>query len=268
MLPEILAGRRISALAVTEPSGGSDVAALKTTARRDGDHYIVNGSKTFITSGMRADYITTAVRTGGPGSGGVSMLLIEGDRPGLSRTPLAKTGWWSSDTATLYFDAVRVPVSNLLGTENEGFRLTARNFNSERLNLAASCIAFARVCLDETVDYARQRQTFGKRLLDHQVIRHKLVDMAMRIQAAQAMLESLAWRILQGQTPVAEICMLKNLATLTMEFCAREATQTFGGAGYIRGAKVERIAREVRVNAVGGGPEEILRDLAARQMGW
>jgi acyl-CoA dehydrogenase len=268
VLPEILSGEKISALAITEPSGGSDVASLQTTARRDGDHYVVNGSKTFITSGMRADYITVAVRTGGPGRGGVSMLVVEGDTPGLARTPLEKTGWLSSDTATLYFDDCRVPAGNLLGEENHGFRLTMRNFNAERITLAAACTAFARVCLDETVGYARERHTFGVPLIQHQVVRHKLVDMAMRINASQALLEQLAWRVQQGENPIAEICMLKNMATLTLEFCAREAVQTFGGAGYMRGSKVERINREVRVNAIGGGAEEIMRDLAARQMGW
>jgi acyl-CoA dehydrogenase len=268
VLPSILAGEKISALAVTEPSGGSDLAALKTTARRQGEFYVVNGSKTFITSGMRADFLTTAVRTGGPGRGGMSLLLIDAHAPGVSRTPLRKTGWWASDTATLYFDNVQVPATQLLGEENQGFRLAMRNFNSERLTLAASSIAFARVCVEETVAYAKQRQTFGKPLIGHQVVRHKLVDMTMRVNAAQAYLESLAWRIAQGESPVADICMAKNMATTTLEYCAREATQTLGGAGYIRGSNVERIGREVRVNAVGGGAEEIMRDLAARQMGW
>jgi len=267
VLPGILTGEKISALAITEPGGGSDVANLRTTARRDGDDYIVNGSKTFITSGMRADYFTVAVRTGGEGRGGVSLLLIESDTPGFDRTPLKKMGWWMSDTATLYFDNLRVPVGNLLGEENKGFQVIMGNFNSERLGLAAACNAFAQVCIDDTIAYARERQTFGKRLIDHQVVRHKIVDMAMRVNATQAYLENLTWRLTQGESPVAEICMVKNQATLTMEFCAREAVQTFGGAGYMRGPKVERIYREVRVNAIGGGAEEIMRDLAARQMG-
>jgi acyl-CoA dehydrogenase len=268
LLPEILSGRKISALAITEPSCGSDVANLQTTARRQGDHYIVNGAKTFITSGMRADYVTVAVRTGGPGRGGLSLLVIERDTPGFSRTPLKKMGWWASDTATLYFDDCSVPVGNLLGEENQGFRLVMGNFNRERLGMAAGCTGYARVCLDEAVAYARERQTFGKPLIQHQVIRHKLVDMAMRVNATQAYLESTAWRVDQGENPVADICMLKNQATLTMEFCAREAVQIFGGAGFMRGPKVERIYREVRVNAIGGGAEEIMRDLAARQLGF
>ncbi len=267
VLPEILSGRKISALAITEPSGGSDVANLRTKARREGDHYIVDGEKTFITSGMRANVLTVAVRTGGPGAAGVSLLLIEGDTPGLTRTRLDKMGWWASDTATLHFDACRVPVENLIGEEGQGFKLIMQNFNSERMGMAASCTAFARVCLDEAIAYAKERQTFGKPLAQHQIIRHKLVDMAQRVAASQAMLELLAWRLEQGDNPVAEICMMKNQATQTMAYCASEAVQIFGGAGYMRGIKVERIYREVKVNAIGGGTEEIMKDLASRQMG-
>jgi acyl-CoA dehydrogenase len=266
-LPEILSGRKVSALAITEPSGGSDVANLRTKARRDGDHYIVSGEKTFITSGMRADYLTTAVRTGVEGASGVSLLLIEGDTPGLSRTGLKKMGWWASDTATLHFDDCRVPAENLIGEEGSGFKIIMHNFNSERMGMAASCTAFARVCVEEAMAYARERKTFGKPIAQHQVIRHKLVDMAQKVAASQAMLEMLAWRLEQGENPVAEICMMKNQATQTMAFCASEAVQIFGGAGFMRGVKIERIYREVKVNAIGGGTEEIMKDLASRQMG-
>ena len=267
VLPEVLSGKKISALAITEPGGGSDVANLRTRARRDGDHYIVNGEKTFITSGVRADYLTVAVRTGGEGASGVSLLLIEGDTPGLSRTKLKKMGWWASDTATLHFDDCRVPVANLIGEEGQGFKLIMHNFNSERMGMAASCTAYARVCVDEAIAYAKERKTFGKPIAQHQVIRHKLVDMAQRVAASQAMLEMLAWRLGQGESPVAEICMMKNQATQTMAYCASEAVQIFGGAGFMRGIKVERIYREVKVNAIGGGTEEIMKDLASRQMG-
>src|SRR5205814_2014230 len=166
---EILSGNKISALAITEPSGGSDVANLRTSARRDGDFYVVNGEKTFITSGMRADYITTAVRTGGPGPGGVSLLVIEGDTPGLSRTPLKKMGWWASDTATLHFDDCRVPAGNLLGEEGRGFKIIMHNFNGQRLTMAAGCTAAARVCLEEAMEYAKQRHTYGTPVAQHQV---------------------------------------------------------------------------------------------------
>ena len=267
VLPGIIAGEKISALAITEPNGGSDVANLRTMARRDGDHYIVNGEKTFITSGMRADWLTVAVRTGGAGPGGVSMLLIPGDTRGLSRTKLKKMGWWASDTATLHFDNCRVPAEYLVGQEGGGFQIIMRNFNSERMGMSASCAAFARVCVEEAIAYARQRETFGKPLTQHQVIRHKLVDMMQKVVATESMLMLLAWRLTQGESPVAEICMLKNQATQTMAHCASEAVQIFGGAGYMRGAKVERIYREVKVNAIGGGAEEIMKDLASRQMG-
>ena len=267
ILPGMLAGELICALAITEPSGGSDVANLVTTAVRDGDHYVVNGSKTFITSGIRADYVTTAVRTGGPGAGGVSLLVIPTGLDGFSRTQLEKMGWWASDTATLYFDDCRVPARYLLGEENAGFRLIMENFNYERLFMTAGMTMGARVCFEEALAWARERRTFGARMADHQVIRHKLVDMDRRINATRAWLEQLAWRVNRGETPAAELAECKVQASLTMEFCAREAAQILGGASYLRGNPVERIYREVRVNAIGGGSEEVMRDLAARQLG-
>lgn len=265
--PQVLAGEKIHALAITEPSGGSDVANLKTRAVRDGGHYVVNGSKMFITGGMRADFYTVAVRTGGPGAGGISLLLLERDMAGFTRTPLKKQGWWSSDTAALYFDDVRVPAANLIGEENGGFIGIMRNFNGERIGMAAGAVAYARICFEDALAWARERHTFGKRLGDHQVIRHKFAEMARKIGASQAYLEQCAVRVKAGETPVADLSLLKVQASLTMEFCAREAMQIMGGAGYMRGCRVERIYREVRVNAIGGGSEEIMRDLAARQLG-
>ncbi|MGH7803204.1 MAG: acyl-CoA dehydrogenase family protein [Candidatus Binatia bacterium] len=267
LVPAILAGEKISALAITEPSGGSDVARMKTSARRDGDSYVINGSKTFITSGVRADVVTVAVRTGGQGMGGISLLVVEGDTPGFSRTPLKKMGWWCSDTATLYFDDCRVPAANLLGEENRGFAGVMRNFNSERLGLAAQCYGFGRVCYEDALAYARERETFGKRLADHQVIRHKLVDMATRLESLKAYLDLCAYQMNVGDASPASLGMLKNVATGTLEFCAKEGVQIFGGAGYLRGASVERIYRETKVLSIGGGAEEIMKDLAARQMG-
>lgn len=264
----VLAGDKIAALAITEPSGGSDVANLKTTATREGDHYVVNGSKTFITSGMRADYITTAVRTGGPGMGGMSLLVIEGGMPGFTRSPLHKMGWWCSDTATLYFDNVRVPAANRIGPENAGFMAIMLNFNNERIMLAAQALAFAEVCYDEALSYARERQTFGKPLIKNQVIKHKLAEMRMRIDAGKAQLDLLAWRVSKGALPVAELSLLKNLATETFERVAAEAMQVLGGAGYLQGSKVERLYRETKVLTIGGGSREIMFDLAARQMGY
>ncbi|HJM99252.1 MAG TPA: acyl-CoA dehydrogenase family protein [Acidimicrobiales bacterium] len=267
VLASCLAGDRVAALAITEPSGGSDVSRIKTKAVRDGEDFVVNGQKTFITSGMYADFFTVAVRTGQEGPSGISLLLIEGDRSGLERTRLDKMGWLSSDTATLYFDDVRVPVSNLIGEEGTGFSAIVNNFNAERIDMAAQSIAFSRACFTEALEWSRERETFGKRLADHQVIRHKFVEMDRQINAAQAWCELLAWRLNQGDNPVAEIAELKVQATTTFEFCAREAAQILGGASYLKGSITERLYREVRVQAIGGGSEEIMRDLASRQLG-
>ncbi len=265
--PPVLAGEKLIALCVTEPSGGSDVANIRTRAVRRSDNYIVNGEKTYITTGMRADYLTVAVRTGGAGAGGLSFLLIEADREGVSRTKLDKMGWWMSDTASIHFDAVEVPAGNLIGAENQGFAGIVTNFNMERLSMAAQAIAFARVCVEDAANWARERETFGKPLAKHQVIRHKLAEMVRHVHASSALLDNCAWRVMNGASPVAELSLLKVQATRTMEVCAREAMQILGGAGFIRGQRVERIYREVRVMAIGGGSEEIMLDLAARQMG-
>lgn len=274
VLPQILSGAKISALAITEPGGGSDVAGLTTKAIRDGDDYLVSGEKIFITSGMRADYYSVAVRTDptAKGANGVSMLLIDGDTPGITKTALKKMGWWSSDTAQLHFDQCRVPASNLIGPENFGFMVIMQNFNMERFFLAASSYGFAKVCYEDTLDWAQQRKTFGKRLVDHQVVRHKLIEMATQLHATRALLEDTAWRLnqpsQQGNDLVAQICMLKNLATRTMQMCADHAVQTLGGMGYMRGTRVERIYREVKVNMIGGGAEEVMKELASRQLGY
>ena len=272
VLPEILAGKKIAALAITEPSGGSDVASLKTTARREGECFIVNGEKTFITSGIRADYFTVAVRTNpaDKSASGVSLLLIERDTPGFTRTPLKKMGWWCSDTAHLHFDHCRVPVANLIGAENQGFRAIMLNFNSERLGLAAQAYGLAKVCFEDALAWARERKTFGAPLVERQVIRHKLVDMAMKLEATRATLEDLTYRVEHNiGTPnqlVAQTSMLKNFATQTLQLCADQAVQILGGMGYIRESRVERIYREVKVLMIGGGAEEIMKDLAAKQL--
>jgi acyl-CoA dehydrogenase len=265
--PDVLAGKALIALCVTEPSGGSDVANLRTRARRGGDAYIVDGEKTLITTGCRADYLTVAVRTGGAGAGGLSFLLIDAASPGVTRTKLDKMGWWMSDTAAIRFDGVRVPADNLVGAENSGFAGIVANFNNERLSMATQAIAFARVCIEDAADWAIMRETFGKPLSKHQVIRHKFAEMVRHVHASTALLDTCAWRVMLGETPIAELSLLKVQATRTMEYCAREAMQIIGGASFIRGGRVERIYREVRVMAIGGGSEEIMLDLAARQMG-
>jgi acyl-CoA dehydrogenase len=272
VLPDILAGRKIAALAITEPGGGSDVAALRTVARRDGDHFVVDGEKTYITSGMRADYYTVAVRTdpAATGAKGISLLLIERDTPGFTRTELDKMGWWASDTAHLRFDGCRVPATNLLGPEGLGFIAIMQNFNSERYSIAAYSLGFAWACYQESLDWARERRTFGRRLVEHQVVRHRFVDMLTRIEATRALLEDTAWRLDHAPAgdaaTVASVCMLKNFATRTLQLCADAAVQTLGGMGFMRGTKSERIYREVKVNMIGGGAEEIMKELAARQL--
>lgn len=277
VVPAVLRGEKIAALAITEPGGGSDVAALRTTARRDADHYVVNGEKTFITSGMRADWITVAVRTGeGRGAGGISMLLVPGEAVGLTRTRLSKMGWLCSDTASLRFDNVRVPARYLLGDEGAGFRMIMGNFNGERIGLAAGALGFSQACLDEALAWARERKAFGAALIEHQAVRHKLVDMQMRIASTEAWIEAVSAQgdaleaAGQHNAPewVAQICMLKNHATQTMQFCADQAVQILGGMGFMRGTVAERIYREVKVMMIGGGAEEIMKELAAKQMGW
>jgi acyl-CoA dehydrogenase len=277
VVPPVLRGEKIAALAITEPGGGSDVAALRTTARRDGEHYVLNGEKTFITSGMRANWITVAVRTGEErGARGLSMLLVPGDAAGLGRTRLAKMGWWCSDTAQLHFDNVRVPARYLLGEEGAGFRMVMGNFNGERIGLAAGALGFAQACLDEALAWSQGRRTFGAALIEHQAVRHKLVDMRMRIASTDAWLEAVsaegdaleAAGRFDAPEWVAQVCMLKNHATQTMQFCADQAVQILGGMGFMRGTVSERIYREVKVMMIGGGAEDIMKELAARQLGW
>jgi acyl-CoA dehydrogenase len=268
VVPSVLAGEKIIALGVTEPSGGSDVAALKTRAERRGDRYIVNGSKIFITSGMRADYYVVAVRTGGPGARGISLLLLEKGMKGFTQTPLEKMGWHCSDTATLYFEDVEVPAENLIGEEGGAFRGLMANFNGERIGIASSSNAFAMVCLEDALTWARERETFGMKLNQNQAIRHKFAEMSRQILATQAWVDRACDSVMRGQDDAGEIALLKIQGTRTLEYCAREAAQILGGASYLRGCKIERIYREVRPNVIAGGSEEIMLDLAAKQLGY
>ena len=268
VVPSVLAGAKIIALGVTEPSGGSDVAALKTRAERRGDRNIVNGSKIFITSGMRADYYVVAVRTGGPGARGISLLLLEKGMKGFTQTPLEKMGWHCSDTATLYFEDVEVPAENLIGEEGGAFRGLMANFNGERIGIASSSNAFAMVCLEDALTWARERETFGMKLNQNQAIRHKFAEMSRQILATQAWVDRACDSVMRGQDDAGEIALLKIQGTRTLEYCAREAAQILGGASYLRGCKIERIYREVRPNVIAGGSEEIMLDLAAKQLGY
>ncbi|WP_439632535.1 acyl-CoA dehydrogenase family protein [Glycocaulis sp.] len=268
VLPEIISGREGGALAMTEPSGGSDLSRIRTRAVKDGDGWRITGEKTFITGGMKARWYVVGARTGGEGFGGISLFLVEAGSEGFSRTAIKnKMGWWASDTATLHFDDCYVPAGHQLGEEGLCLLAIMENFNYERLALASGCLGMAKRCLDDAVAWAKERETFGKPLIKHQVIRHKIADMSMRIDALEAYLRAIAWSMNEGEMPVAELSKVKVLASTTAEFCASEAMQILGGAGYLRGQAIERIYREVKVMAIGGGSEEIMRDLAVKQMG-
>lgn len=267
VVPPVLAGDKIMALAITEPGGGSDVANLRTRAVRDGDHYVVNGSKTFITSGVRADHYTVAVRTGGEGYGGVSLLLVDKGTPGFSvGRNLKKMGWWASDTAELFFENCRVPVGNLIGPENAGFMLIMANFQAERLSLAVMAYMTAQLALEACLDHARDRVTFGKPLSKHQVIRHKLAEMATQVEVAREYTLRVAARMQAGQVSVKEVSMAKNFATEVSDRVTYDAVQIFGGMGYMRESVVERLYRDNRILAIGGGTHEIMNEIIAKQL--
>ena len=267
-LKDIVLGRKASSLAITEPSGGSDVAQLRTSARKDGNHYIINGSKAFITGGMKSHCYVVGARTGGEGLGGISLFFVEADAEGFSRTAMdKKMGWWASDQAMLYFDDVRVPAGNMLGEENRGFIQIMQNFNYERLSMVAGMLGMMKTLLKEAVEWAQERQTFGRPLITRQVIRHKIANMSAHIDMTESYLTMICWQANEGEMPVAEISKAKFSASKALEYCASEAMQILGGAGYLRGNPVERLYREVKVQAIGGGSEEIMRDLAVKQMG-
>ena len=267
-LPDLMSGKKGGSLGITEPGGGSDVARMKTTARKDGNEWVLNGSKTFITGGMQASYFVIGARTGEEVLGGISLFFVEADTPGFTRTSIdKKMGWWSSDTATLYFDNCRIPADNLMGEENKGFLSIMNNFNYERYMMGAQMLGMAKRCFEECVQYSQERQTFGKNLIEHQVIRHKLADMSAKIDAMDAYLNQVAQLMNDGEMPVAEISKIKFYCSECIESIASEAMQIFGGAGYLRGNAVERIYREVKVMAIGGGSKEIMKDLTAKQLG-
>jgi acyl-CoA dehydrogenase len=265
----VLAGRAIAALAVTEPDGGSDVAGLRTRAQRDGEHYVVNGSKTFITSGARADFVTVAVRTGGPGFGGISLIVVPAGTPGFTvGRRLEKMGWHCSDTAELAFADARVPVANLVGPENGGFVQIAGQFVVERLSLAVQAYATAQRCLDLALAWARERSTFGKPLVARQVVRHQLVEMDRLVDVARTYTRHVAERHAAGDQVIAEAALAKNTAVDAAEKVVYQAVQIFGGMGYMRESEVERHYRDVRILAIGGGATEIMTELAGRRLGF
>ncbi len=261
-----LAGELIGCLAVTEPAGGSDVAAIRTTARRDGDHYVVNGAKTYITSAVRADFITAAVRTGGPGRGGISLVVIDKGLAGLRvGPPLRKLGWHCSDTAELSFVDVRVPASKLVGAEGTGFRQIMQHFASERISMANQACAAAQRCIDLTVRWCRDRETFGAPVSSRQVVRHRLAEMARLTTVARTYVWSLMKRLQAGdELSPAEVAMAKNTATAACDDVVDGAVQLHGGAGYLRDSEVERHYRDSRVMGIGGGTTEIMNEIIAK----
>ncbi|WP_020386591.1 acyl-CoA dehydrogenase family protein [Kribbella catacumbae] len=264
-----LQGELIGALAITEPDGGSDVASIRTTARRDGDGFIVNGAKTYITSGCRADFVTTAVRTDGPGAHGISLLVIERGTPGFEVSrKLEKMGWLCSDTAELSFTDVRVPASNLVGEAGTGFVQLAQNFVAERLTLAVQAYAGAQRALDLTVEWCRARETFGRPLISRQTVQHTLTEMARRIDVARVYVHSVAERAARGEDVIAEMCFAKNTAVEAGAWVCDQALQLHGGLGYMREAEVERQYRDQKILAIGGGTTEILTSLAAKRLGF
>ncbi|MBD3923775.1 acyl-CoA dehydrogenase family protein [Nocardioides cavernae] len=264
-----LAGDTIGSLAITEPGGGSDVARITTTAVRDGDHYVVNGAKTFITSGVRADFVTTAVRTGGPGHGGISLLVVERGTPGftVSRS-LQKMGWHCSDTAELSYVDVRVPAANLVGAQDSGFGQIAEQFVVERIALAVHGYGIAARSLDLAAAYARERETFGRPLSANQSVQHTLVEMRRQVEVARTYTRDVAARHAAGEFVVAEACLAKQTAVDCAAYVCDRAVQLFGGTGYMHGTEVERHYRDARLLPIGGGADEVLRDLTAKLLGY
>lgn len=264
--PPIIRGETIACLGITEPGAGSDVAGIQTRAVRDGDHYVVNGSKTFITSGCRADVAVVAARTGPERHAGVSLLLVERGTPGFSTgKPLKKMGWWASDTGELFFEDCRVPAGNLLGGEGAGFLGIMANFVSERLLLACTCVAMAKQALEEADRYVQARHAFGRPLEGFQVTRHRLAEMASREAAARAFVAVVAERARRGEDVTVDVAMAKNVAVDACSFVTDAAVQIFGGMGYMRESLVERLYRDARLFPIGGGTTEIMRELISKR---
>ncbi len=273
-------GRLIGSLAITEPDGGSDVAGIRTSAKRDGDDYVVNGAKTYITSGVRADFVVTAVRTGDAGARGISLLVVEKGTPGFTvARKLAKMGWLASDTAELSYSDVRVPVTNLVGAENSGFVQIAQNFVAERIGLAVQSYACGQRALDVTVEWCRMRETFGRPLISRQPVQNTLAEMARRLEVARVYTRSVAARAAEGSlrpdhvaaaSPdlIREACFAKNTAVEAGMWAVDQAVQLHGGMGYMRESEVERQYRDMRIMGIGGGTNEILTGLAAKTLGY
>ncbi len=266
-VPPVLKGEKISALGITEPDAGSDVANIRTRASRRDDHYRVNGSKMFITSGARADQLTCAVRTGGEGSRGISLLVIPSQAPGYAVSKkLRKMGWWASDTAQIFLEECRVPVENLLGREGQGFYGIMENFQNERLQLSVMANMTSQIALEESLRYAKEREAFGRALSGFQVTRHRLADMATLVEASREFVYRVAARMGAGENQVKEISMAKNFACTVSDRVTFDAVQIHGGAGYMREYLVERLYRDNRILSIGGGTQEIMKEIIAKMM--
>ena len=267
-MPDIIAGRKITAVAMTEPDAGSDLASMRTTARREGNEWVLNGTKMFITNGVYGDLYFVAAKTGEPGRNHqVSMFIVEKGAPGFSvARPLKKQGWLSSDTAELVFDNCRIPLENLLGEENRGFHALMRNLQNERIVLGAQAMGEAAKAIELTLDWLRNRKAFGANLWDKQAIRHRLAMRAAQVEAAQALIYNTAWRDAQGQSVTKEVSMIKALAGTLVNEVMYDCLQFHGGMGYMRESAIERMARDARVQAIGGGATEVMLEEVAKRM--
>ena len=268
-MPGIVAGTCITAVAVTEPDAGSDVAALRTTARLEGNAYVLNGTKMFITNGVHADLIFVAARVDPSvkGARGISIFAVERGTPGLSvGRALRKQGWLSSDTAELVFDACRIPAANRLGAENAGFYAIMKNFQNERLVLGAMAIGESQAALDLTLAYVSQRKAFGGVLWEKQAIRQRLAMLASRIAAGRELIYATAWRDARGEDCVREVSMAKAYCGELVNDVMYDCQQFHGGFGYIRESAIERMVRDARVHAIGGGATEVMLEEVAKRM--
>ncbi len=267
-MPGIVSGETITAVAMTEADAGSDLAGMRTTARRDGDHWVINGSKMFITNGVHADLYFVAAKTGEPGRGrDISMFAVEKGTPGFRvARPLAKQGWLSSDTAELVFEDCRVPAFNLLGQENRGFYALVKNLQNERIVLGAQAMGEASRAIELALDWVRQRKAFGGTLWDKQAIRHQLARRLSQVEAVRALVHQTAWRDAQGQQVAQEVSMIKALAGTLVNEVIYDCLQFHGGMGYIRETAIERMARDARVQAIGGGATEVMLEEVAKRM--